>query len=308
MRDYFFVFVVLIGFLFTICLSGIEPGFSGIEGANEDQTPQELRVNAEEAARTERARNLEFKNSTHLDLALDIGRLTHLYMEAENSGDQEPFFDFAKDVGQKIDTDTRLEELSQIYQTAPPNVRDALDPVLKTLEGKTKPKTVDSGTHFATQSLIEFSDLWALPVFKRNFPGYGKRKLWLKYKRGRLTRSETGQQDIRDKESSIKVNHDQELLVPESLLNELRKRYPKAVFLKREMALDEEGEITVLRFRVSLNKGDHLQLKKVEKTRFDWYRLIASPTGMTILPIYVKVGEYYVSREVKNSKFFLIGF
>jgi hypothetical protein len=292
----------------NIGLLAAEPGFSGIEGGAYSRSLEELRVLAENEARNERSQNSSFKDSTHLSLAVDIGKLTELFMESETSGDSNPFQVFAKSLATRVRNEGLLAELSQVYQSAPPNVREALDPVLQMLRGAEIEKKHGSDAVFSTQSLMELSDLWALPVFRRSFPGYGKRKLWLKYKRGRLTRKEVGEQDVKTKESRVQNSHSQEILVPASLVDELKTRYPQAIFMRREKALGLDREITVQRFRVPLKKGDHLRFKKVKKTRFDWYRLIASPSGLTILPLYMKVGEYYISRELKNSKFFLIGF
>jgi hypothetical protein len=285
--------------IFTLCvvLPADEDFLSGLEIEQGQSQLRNLNSKPEEADKQ------RFQELSKTPLGLKAGILTSMFMEGKSDPEIQQY---CRKVGLEILSQGQLPELSELYACAPPNVRDAMEPLLDEIKQIIAEKDDEKP---GSRSLFEFSDLWALPVFNSRFPGYGERKIWLNYKKGRKTRTEIGATDIEERTQTYLKKANEKLLVPADKSAAFLRVFPDARQTGTQKVRIPGGEKTVVGYQTSIAAGCTIVTNKVTETEYSWYRLLATPVGNSPLsPIYVKVGEFYIPRTLPGAEAFVTSF
>lgn len=261
-----------------------EPGFSGIE--------QETAAPTEEATYPRAC--LDYSAS------IPAGEITSAYMQWQESGleeDRRQWEELARRYGEELESH-EMDDFKSYCQTAAPNTLDALKPTYETLRNRPG----------FEHSLVELSDLWARPVYDRHFPGYGDRRIWLSYKRGRELGREIGSEKIEEQTHRYQETTTENVVVLKTDWQTFQTRFPNAPRLEATKARTPNGVKDAYKSRITLNPNQSIQLMRVSQVEFVWYRLIAAPVSVTPgLPrVFVKAGEYYIPHDMPHSELYLV--
>ncbi len=168
----------------------------------------------------------------------------------------------------------------------------------------------DAGKQTTTtdRALIEFGDFVAIPVFDSHFPGYGDRKIYLKYKRGRYLRTTIASEEIKDSTESWQKSWTATYPVDPAFVDKFKTIYPKASFKNTRKVKTPSGVVTMQVYQIECKSGDQLYLKQFSQVENRWYRLVAAPLiSPSPVDVYVQVGEYYIQKQAPESLPYLIG-
>jgi len=203
-----------------------------------------------------------------LDFAcsLEAGRITEAYEKAQDDESlKQKWLKMSHEFAKSLDSLEKVEDFTAYCRGIPPITRDALTPVFEELNTR-------RSLEFS-HSLVELADLWALPALDSHFPGYGDRKFWLHYKRGRELGREIGSVKISEQDHRFQKETTLEFTVLLENLSSFRVRFPEYQNLGGTQVRTENGVKAAAKVKVVFRSGQVIKLKKVEQVEFVWYRL-----------------------------------